>query len=134
MPLRFVARPGIPTGLPLGILAVVGIVAVKLLSAAGLPLSICMFKYISGLPCLTCGGTRAAMRLARLDLAGAFLMNPLVVTGGALLVPWALGDLVLSRRQMRVGVEVEPAAKPWIRGGIVALAVLNCAYLVAAGR
>lgn len=51
----------------------------------------CMFKRITGYPCATCGGTRAAMCLARGDFAGAIQLNPLatlLVIGAPLLLAW----------------------------------------------
>lgn len=38
----------------------------------------CPLRAWTGFACLTCGGTRATVALARGDLAGAFLSNPLV--------------------------------------------------------
>ena len=38
----------------------------------------CPLKELTGIPCPTCGGTRALAALARLDLKEALLCNPLV--------------------------------------------------------
>jgi len=54
----------------------------------------CPFHALTGLPCPGCGATRAALALARGDVAQAFGWNPLVaaafVLGGVacLLAPW----------------------------------------------
>jgi hypothetical protein len=37
----------------------------------------CTFRRVTGMPCATCGGTRAALRLFRGDLLGALQLNPL---------------------------------------------------------
>lgn len=51
----------------------------------------CTFRRVTGYPCATCGGTRAAERLFRGDLFGAIELNPLataVVIGTPLLLLW----------------------------------------------
>ena len=51
----------------------------------------CTFRRMTGYPCATCGGTRAAERLLRGDLFGAIALNPLataVVIGTPLLLLW----------------------------------------------
>lgn len=51
----------------------------------------CTFRRVTGYPCATCGGTRAAERLLRGDLFGAIALNPLataVVIGTPLLLLW----------------------------------------------
>ncbi|MBX3405614.1 MAG: DUF2752 domain-containing protein [Phycisphaeraceae bacterium] len=51
----------------------------------------CSFRRVTGYPCATCGGTRAAERLFRGDLFGAIAFNPLataVVIGTPLLLLW----------------------------------------------
>ncbi len=51
----------------------------------------CVFKRLTGYPCATCGGTRAASRLAHGDIAGAIQLNPLataIVIGVPLLLVW----------------------------------------------
>lgn len=39
--------------------------------------SICLFYNTIGIPCFTCGMTRAYMRLLHLDIGGAFTYHPL---------------------------------------------------------
>ena len=57
--------------------------------AAWLPA--CPFRRWTGLPCLTCGGTRAVLALCRGDLLGALAFNPLV-TGSA--ITFVAGGLI----------------------------------------
>jgi len=74
---------GIP-GLTHPILALGGLwAAMALLSFAvkertGTDLATCMFRRLTGGPCATCRGTRAAVRLAQADILGALAFNPLV--------------------------------------------------------
>jgi hypothetical protein len=124
--------------LPLGaILAGIGILAgaaVGLLHLDALPFTICTFKLTTGLPCLTCGSTRAFGRLFHGDVHGAWLMNPLATAGALALVPWAAADLLLMLRGRAARVELGPAAARTARVLAVALALANWAYLIAAGR
>jgi Protein of unknown function (DUF2752) len=49
----------------------------------------CLFHHATGLPCFTCGATRAALRLAAGDPLGALLWNPLAAL--ALAAAWVGG-------------------------------------------
>ena len=51
---------------------------------------ICLFRRLTGLPCLTCGTSRAFAALLGGDLAGAFTMQPLAVSFTAALCAAAL--------------------------------------------
>ncbi len=90
----------------LGWAALVG-TATFLANLVGHNLSLCVFKRLTGIPCLTCGSTRGAISFARGDLVGAWWCNPLVFSVAvvfftALLVRVMLGRAIvvdLSRRQ-----------------------------------
>jgi hypothetical protein len=132
--LRVRARPG---GLPLGAIllgiGIAGAAAVAILHLDRLPVFVCVFRAVTGFPCLTCGATRAAARLAFGDLRGALAMNPLATVAGMALVPWGLADLVLLPRGRALVVEAAPPAARVLRVAAVAAVALNWAYLVAAG-
>ena len=69
--------------------------------AAALP--DCLFHAITGLPCPTCGATRAVLALCHLDLAGAAAMNPLAALGAAgfVLGGLAAGTAALTGRSLK---------------------------------
>ena len=114
--------------------ALVAVAMVALLHLDRLPFSLCVFKAVTGIPCMTCGTTRALARLARLDLAGALAMNPLAAAGTLALVPWAVADLALLPRGRAVSLELSPAGARAARIAAVAAVLANWAWLVAAGR
>jgi hypothetical protein len=51
--------------------------------ALQLPVPQCTFRTLTGVPCVTCGATRAAMALMEGNIVGAFWLNPLVFVGMA---------------------------------------------------
>ena len=129
------ARPGaVPVGAILAACAIATLGLLAVLPLDHLPFSLCVFKAVTGVPCLTCGTTRALARLARLDVVGALAMNPLVTAGVLLLVPWAAADLALLPGRRALVLELSPAAARVARIAVVAAALLNWAWLVAAGR
>jgi Protein of unknown function (DUF2752) len=98
--------------------------------AGGLPA--CPFHLLTGLPCPTCGATRAALALARFDLGGAFLVSPLAALGWIALVG---GGLVAGAAALAgFGVPEAPARLPlWVRAAAIAVVLANWAYLVWSG-
>ncbi len=133
--LRVWARPGAPpTGLLFGTIGALAGVAVSVLHLDRLPITLCMFKGMTGLPCPTCGGTRAFGRLFRGDLTGAVLMNPLVVLGALLVFGWAIADLALLPKRRALALELHPRLAQVLRVTAVLLLLLNWAFLLAVRR
>ncbi len=134
-PLRVTAPAGaLPLGGIFGALGVAGTLAVGLLHLDHLPFPVCAFKHLTGLPCPTCGSTRALGRLFALDLPGALAMNPLTTVVFLLLLPWAATDLLLLTRGRGLVLEVSTATARSLRVAAVAIILLNWAFLLAAGR
>ena len=129
------ARPGaVPVGAILAACALGAITMVVLLHLYRLPFSVCIFKAVTGIPCMTCGTTRALARLARLDLAGALAMNPLATLGTLAVLPWGAADLLLLSRGRALSLELSPAAARVVRIAAVVAVLANWAWLIAAGR
>lgn len=128
---RLVIRPGAP---PLGaIFGGIGLLAgaaVAFLHLDRLPFSICVFRGLTGLPCPTCGSTRALGRLFLLDFAGAVAVNPFTTLVGLVIAAWAVADLVLLRRRSALGLEVEPGLAFRLRVGALVLFLANWVYLL----
>jgi len=128
-PFRFLAREGPPLGL---IFAAIGVVG--LLHLDRLPFALCYLKLLTGLPCPTCGSTRALGRLFALDVPGALIMNPVTTLAAFAVALWAAADLALLPQKRALGVELSPRARRALRIAVVVAVVANWAFLLAAGR
>jgi len=132
---RLEARAGAPPlGAVFGGIGLMAAAAVWLLRLDRIPLTFCLFKAFTGLPCPTCGSTRALGRLFALDVAGALSMNPFTTVVAVVIAGWAVADLVLLPRRRALGLEVSPRLGFALRVGALLLFVANWVYLVAAGR
>lgn len=125
-----------PAGRQLGLLW--GAVAVALLCLAPAArrlaeaLPPCPIKGLTGLPCLTCGATRAAQALARGDLVESLAANPLAGVAWMALVGGGIvaGARAAAGRSLR---EPDWRWSPPARWGLVALLLANWIYLIGAG-
>jgi len=108
-------------------LVVAAIIIARVSEHWHLPFMKCAFKSMTGLPCVTCGGTRALRALSRGELAEAFWLNPLVVAGAfaslICLVVWLAFPAWSFRAKEKI------SHWPWFKFGIL-LALLNWIYLV----
>jgi hypothetical protein len=91
---------------------------------------VCRFKLVTGIPCPTCGATRAAFSLLAGHLVEAWRFNPLMTCAYLAAPPW-LGMAFFARR--RVVVEFSRPAR-WVAVGALAVAAAgNWFYLIARG-
>jgi hypothetical protein len=103
--------------------------------STSVPVPGCVFKALTGWPCLTCGGTRAIRALLALDAPGAWRLNPLVtaVTGG-----WTAyavyGAGAVAGAWPRVKVELDTREGLALRVGAIACAAATWIFLVVDGR
>lgn len=114
--------------------AATGIALVALLDLDHRAFGVCLFKLVTGFPCLSCGTTRALGQLAHGDLAGALAMNPLFTSGALLLLALGLLEtaLLTRGRVLRLGLSAGQVRAAWML--LAAGALLNWAWLVAQGR
>jgi hypothetical protein len=90
----------------------------------------CVFRSLFGIPCPTCGTTRAATYFLDGDLIAAFAANPLAAAAGLLFVVGA--PLATLWAIARWPVPVLPTPLPsWIRVGAAALVAINWLYIIA---
>jgi Protein of unknown function (DUF2752) len=127
-----------PSSFPLGVtfaaIGLLGLGLVSFLHLDRLGFTVCTFKSLTGLPCMSCGTTRALGRLAAGDWLGALQMNPLAtlvfVVGGL----WAVADSIAALRGRGVRLRASAPVAHALRIAAVAAIVLNWIYLIAAGR
>lgn len=113
-----------------------GLVLVFVVPYERLPPLVCPFRRLLGIPCLTCGGTRTALALSRLELGHAFLMNPLVFLAvlGTLVFTLRVAWAALSGRD-RAYVDFRSGRPLFaLRVGVLVAVVANWAYLIWVGR
>ena len=102
----------------------------------GLPWPACAFHDLTGLPCVTCGMTRAAIQFFHGHFMAALRWNPLVfagLCGVSIFNAYALVVLVTRARRLRVAFRTG-AEKKWARIIAIAVLALNWSYLLAHWR
>jgi hypothetical protein len=98
-----------------------------------LPIRVCMFKTITGIPCMTCGTTRALGRLARFDLVGAIRISPLAAVALMVMLAFGFFDLLLLPGGRTLRVRTSPGEWRWMVVLALALLFANWIYLIATG-
>jgi hypothetical protein len=123
-----------PLGAIFGGIGVLVAAVVGLLGLDRLALTFCVFKGLTGLPCPTCGSTRAVARLFGFDLPGALAMNPFTTVVAVVIAAWAMVDLLLIPRGRALRVGFSPTLGKAFRIAAFALFFANWVYLILAGR
>lgn len=104
--------------------------------AFGLPTPLCPLHAWSGIPCPTCGSTRAAGSLLHGEIKAAFVWNPLMTVGffgAAIYLCYAA--VALTGRLPRLRIEsLAPHEAHIIRVLAILLIAANWLYLLLAGR
>ncbi len=92
----------------------------------------CPMHVLTGLPCPTCGTTRAALALLDGRVLRALALNPLATAAGIALVVGGVAAPVWAALRGPLPVLPRPLPVSWRVGAVVAL-LLNWAWLVAHG-
>lgn len=92
----------------------------------------CLIKSWSGMPCLACGTTRAGLALSRLDVAGAFSINPLAALSWITLIGGGLAAGLLALLNVPLREPDLNLSLP-VRCLLVTICLANWVYLVGAG-
>lgn len=119
--------PGVVVAAGVWVVLVIGIHALNALRAERA--TMCPFKQVTGVPCATCGGTRATFALGTGRIVEALVLNPLVAFGVPIGIVW-LAACVWQRRW--VGATVYRRRMFWVVMGAVFAA--NWVYVIVAGR
>jgi hypothetical protein len=109
--------------------AVSSIVLRPLWLAAAPHLRSCVFRSLTGIPCPSCGTTRAATAFLQGDLMTAFINNPLAASMGLLFVVGAPIAVIWTTVKWPVPSLPNPLP-PWVRIAAVSLIAGNWFYLI----
>lgn len=109
--------------------AVSAIVLRPLWLAAAPHLHACVFRSLTGIPCPSCGTTRAATAFLQGDLMTAFINNPLAALVGLLFVVGAPIAVIWTTARWPVPSLANPLPL-WVRIGAVCLIAANWLYLI----
>lgn len=102
---------------------------------SGLPWPVCTFRALTGVGCIGCGATRAALSLLSGDLVGALGFNPLLTCGylaAAVFDLYAITVLVGRLPRLRI-VSLSRQAGRWLRYGVFAALGLNWLWVITHG-
>jgi len=117
------------------VIAAIGGVVAALLLYFELPFFSCMFRWLTGWPCISCGLTRATLSLVRGQVVEALHYNPLGLLVELCFIGAALwGALSRLRGWKRPLLYFSPKERQWLwRLGVV-LVLLNYAHIIAYHR
>lgn len=131
--MRFSLGKKAPNQIEFGL--IYGVIALIMLGVARWPpiLSLapgCVLKGLTGVPCPTCGSTRALVHLSHGDIVLAFLMNPLVTIAliGAVL-SFLTSLITLAFDLPRITCLLTDKEKSLARAAVVMLLLAQWAYL-----
>jgi hypothetical protein len=100
-----------------------------------IPVPVCPLKHITGIPCPTCGGTRALRALGHGAVLAALRWNPLVTIAALAAIPFLIyAAAVTIFRWPRVRVLFAPADQRWLRAAAWIAILANWAFLIFDGR
>jgi hypothetical protein len=87
----------------------------------------CLFRKATGVPCATCGSTRAAFSVWRGDVVGAVAHNPMMSLGVVALITWLLLRVGFGR-SVRLDLTAGQRAMAWTV--VAGLFVANWAWVI----
>lgn len=106
---------------------------ILLCQACGIML--CPLRRYTGIPCFTCGSTRAVLALISGDLQTAFLTQPLIISLLCCMAPIALFSLCTALLQKRLFlVSLSRTEKRVLFSVLTAATLLNWIYLLYMSR
>lgn len=100
--------------------------------------TVCLLKNVTGIPCPSCGSTRALVALSSGDLSGIFRYNPIgmIIAAILLVAPfWIAFDLLTGRRTLASGfIAFEHfVQRKWVAIPAVVLLVANWIWTYSKG-
>jgi hypothetical protein len=115
-------------------LALAGVVLLALGQVSSqfeVPIPLCPLKFVTGIPCPTCGGTRALRALGHGAVLAALRLNPLVTLAALAAIPCLVyAALVTVFGWPRIRVLLAPTDHRLLRAGAWVAILANWAFLV----
>ncbi len=119
----------------LGVTGLIGLLVARFIPIAKLPFWGCVLRQRTGWPCLGCGLTRVADRVAHLNLAGAWDANPLGTVAALTFAALACYALLHLAFKLPVPDVQLSSREAWVlRAALVLAVVVNWAFLVAKAK
>jgi hypothetical protein len=112
----------------MGVWAVVVAAGAVLIRQSGVDHSLCHIRQFSGVPCPTCGTTRAVFALFSADLAGAIAFNPLVLFATIVLALIVAVRLIAARQ---ITVRLSSREQWVVATALLVMVLLNWLYVLA---
>lgn len=91
----------------------------------------CLFRRLTDVPCLACGGTRCVRSLTQGEFLAALAYNPAVFLGFVLLAAWSAWSVVARLRgdPLRVRLLTDARGERQVRWGLAIALVLHWMWL-----
>jgi hypothetical protein len=96
-------------------------------------MGMCSLKMLIGIPCMTCGSTRATMRLLYGDVVNAFLFQPMMIAIYFVVGLWGVvsfGSFVMDKR---VNIILDDRLSLGFKISLAVIPLVNWAYLIWVG-
>jgi hypothetical protein len=93
----------------------------------------CGLKMLVGVPCLTCGATRATIHLLHGNLGAALAMQPLVIVAYIGLSFWGIVSLGSFLAAKQVRVKLTSRQNTAVKAALLVLPFANWVYLIGVG-
>lgn len=123
--------------LPLGALAMLPLFALPiggwLVENAHVDLGTCSMKALLSIPCLTCGATRATLRLLHGDLLAAIALQPMIIFVYFAVAVWGLVSLGLFAVDKRARLDLGRTERRVFTAALFVVPLVNWGYLIAVG-
>jgi hypothetical protein len=132
--MRLLLKKRAPDQIEFGI--IYGGIALVVLGAGGLLpiLSVapdCVFKVLTGIPCLTCGSTRSVVHLSHGDILSAFALNPLTTLCMISAILYLIYSLMSAAFNLpRISLLLTNTESNMIRAGALMLLLAQWTYLI----
>lgn len=115
----------------LAVTGLVGFLVARFIPVARLPFWGCVLRQTTGVPCLGCGLTRVADRMAHFNVAGAWEANPLGTVAASLFVlAMVASGLHLAFAMPLPEVSLRPREASVLRVLVGVAVMVNWAFLV----